>query len=560
MSIITVSNSNALTVAINLAKAGDIIRLSSGDYGDVSISSKNFATGVTITSVDPGHPAILNTLSINASSGINFVGVNVDMTATAKTYDFSPVVKIVSSSNISFKGGVVEASPAVNGVAVNATAGDATGNVLGLPTGQGFNLQKSSNITIENVEITKVARGIAMSDGENITIRHNNIHDIRTSGIVGGDVSHLVIDGNTMSDSNPWHWGSGDHADFIHIWTDPTRQTAASRDIQIINNSIEQGKGTAILGIYLDDNGNKLGFTGVNISNNLVMNGNSQGVRLENVFNSSVTDNTLLQTSGTIKDAPAILLTSTSHNVAVSGNVSAAITVNADSSANVHDNSIVQQNDATVAGYYDSSLLHRLDAMVDTAGVHQAAVDTLAATKLLVSTDAEAVSLKVQMLDTDIGQKIAAKGSLSQVLAGGRGDDTISGMGGNDTLQGGTGNDYLAGNGGNDFLVGGSGNDTFVFDNTYLTTTNNTDTIVDFLSSQGDKIKVHSMDAITSTAKDNDFKFIGAQAFHKVAGELHYVVDGNNAIIQGDVNGDGIADFSIKVLSVTSFNASDFLL
>lgn len=41
------------------------------------------------------------------------------------------------------------------------------------------------------------------------------------------------------------------------------------------------------------------------------------------------------------------------------------------------------------------------------------------------------------------------------------------------------------------------------------------------------------------------FKFIGKQDFHDVKGKLRYIDKGSSCIVQGDVNGDGKADFEI---------------
>ena len=75
---------------------------------------------------------------------------------------------------------------------------------------------------------------------------------------------HLVIDGNHLSDSHPYMWGKVDHADFIHIWTSKD-QDGPTTGVQVTNNTIEQGDGTAILGINLEDSTHKT-FTDVTIS------------------------------------------------------------------------------------------------------------------------------------------------------------------------------------------------------------------------------------------------------------------------------------------------------
>jgi Ca2+-binding RTX toxin-like protein len=124
------------------------------------------------------------------------------------------------------------------------------------------------------------------------------------------------------------------------------------------------------------------------------------------------------------------------------------------------------------------------------------------------------------------------------------------------TLYGTSGNDTLNGNGGRDVLWGNSGGDTFVFD---TTSEANGDTIADFVRGT-DKISLSGMDASTRASGNQAFTFIGAQGFHKVAGELKTYQSSGNTYVAGDVNGDGAADFTIKALGVHTFAATDFVL
>jgi Ca2+-binding RTX toxin-like protein len=83
-------------------------------------------------------------------------------------------------------------------------------------------------------------------------------------------------------------------------------------------------------------------------------------------------------------------------------------------------------------------------------------------------------------------------------IDGGAGDDVLGGGGGDDTLSGGEGSDSLLGGGGDDLLTGGGGDDAFVFNNQEG-------------SSYGD-------DVITDFGQ------------------------GNDTLILGDFNGDGVFD------------------
>ena len=130
---------------------------------------------------------------------------------------------------------------------------------------------------------------------------------------------------------------------------------------------------------------------------------------------------------------------------------------------------------------------------------------------------------------------------------GSNNDDTIIGNGGANRLTGAQGFDDL---------VGGAGADVFAFRSVSHALVNAThaDIIEDFQRAQGDKIDLRLMDADTRT--------LGNQAFHMVtnftrhAAELRF--DGQFAT--GDVNGDGVADFRVLMVGVTSMVATDFLL
>jgi serralysin len=78
------------------------------------------------------------------------------------------------------------------------------------------------------------------------------------------------------------------------------------------------------------------------------------------------------------------------------------------------------------------------------------------------------------------------------------------------------------------------------------------DHILDFTSNV-DKIDLHLIDANTNVSGDQAFTFIGASAFDGHAGELRAVDSGLGYYnVEGDVNGDGIADFTIHVTMGTT--------
>lgn len=750
MTVYSISSAAELQKALSQATGGDTIILKAGDYGDVSISKKMFSGEVTITSADPGNPATFHSISITGSSGLKIDNVDVDFQPNLSTYAWSNAVKIADSSNIAFVNSTVKGGPAINGVAQDAPVGttDPSGNVLGLPTGRGVWVNGSDNVRVENVEISEVAKGLVLGESTNLTIRDNEIHHTRTSSIVGTDISDSVIDGNHLYSSHPNNFGGeGDHADFIHLWTDPTRQDGASKNIQISNNVIEQGDGHAILGIYIDDNGNNLGFQNLRITDNVVLNGNAQGLRLENVDDSVISGNVLLQTSGTYKQAPGILIAEGSEGLTVSNNVTASIQDKSGATDNTFsDNQLAQKWNSTIGGYYTDALINKLSAAdsgissttttiksalsttlidattgskatspsttttVPTAPTTTTPPPTTTPTTPTTTTPTEAVSTPTktpitepvlsapepvvtaprpvtaaEIAGTDGADRLTAANGSAHILKGGAGDDYLTGKGGDDQLFGGVGNDTMTGGDGSNAMCGGAGDDTYYLKSTsdsyfesagegvdtiasyishtlganvenlrmleagatgtgnglanYITAADGgsslngmggadtingkaghdliyggdgddalygqegndsiyggagadtinggagsdwmsggagadqfkygpvdvgqagvRDVIADFNRAEGDKIHLASIDANTLKSSDQAFAFIGNTGFHKVAGELNFSTASGKVIVAGDVNGDGVADFQIEVLGVTSLTSSDFVL
>jgi D-alanyl-D-alanine carboxypeptidase len=152
-------------------------------------------------------------------------------------------------------------------------------------------------------------------------------------------------------------------------------------------------------------------------------------------------------------------------------------------------------------------------------------------------------------------------------LFGGNGNDRLHGGDGNDRLDGGDGRDFLSGGNGRDFLTGGAGRDVFDFDSVWETGKTDTtrDVITDFTHGQ-DVIDLSGIDAHSHRRGNQDFHFIGDAAFSGKSGQLHYYVldeagsASDRTIIEGDINGDGKADFQIEVSGLHHFGCGDFIV
>jgi HEAT repeat protein len=123
-----------------------------------------------------------------------------------------------------------------------------------------------------------------------------------------------------------------------------------------------------------------------------------------------------------------------------------------------------------------------------------------------------------------------------------------------DTLTGGAGSDQLYGNLGADTLRGGAGNDAFEYYSAAESTSTSRDSILDF--TLGDKINVVLIDADSNAGNgDTGFAFIGSAAFSNAAGQLRAVQGASGQwTVEGDTNGDGIADTSFVLVKGLGFD------
>jgi Ca2+-binding RTX toxin-like protein len=160
--------------------------------------------------------------------------------------------------------------------------------------------------------------------------------------------------------------------------------------------------------------------------------------------------------------------------------------------------------------------------------------------------------------ETD-GRFTVLGGAGADLIIGGAGNDYFAGNAGNDTLYGRGGSDTLYGGAGADVLRGGAGQDFFRYQATSDSMSGSVDRITDFTAA--DRIDLSAIDAKTGGANDA-FTFIGASAFHHVAGELRAYQSGADWFVEGDVNGDGVADLLIQVgvADANPLGAANFIL
>jgi Ca2+-binding RTX toxin-like protein len=145
-------------------------------------------------------------------------------------------------------------------------------------------------------------------------------------------------------------------------------------------------------------------------------------------------------------------------------------------------------------------------------------------------------------------------GNDDDTLFGGSDRDELFGQNGNDRLSGDDGNDVLTGGRGRDVQIGGLGADRFDFNAINESVRGSLRDVVFFQRAERDKIDLRDIDAERQLGGNQAFHFIGTARFSGDDGELRF----RNGVLQGDTNGDRIADIEIRVLG--SLTSADIFL
>ena len=144
----------------------------------------------------------------------------------------------------------------------------------------------------------------------------------------------------------------------------------------------------------------------------------------------------------------------------------------------------------------------------------------------------------------------------------------IRGNAGNDLLSGEANNDRLDGGRGKDTMTGGAGADDFDFNSVAEIGKGATRDVIKDFAHLVDDIDLSTIDANGGSAGNAAFKFLALKdaAFTGVAGQLRWLQDNrpgsanDKTIIEGDINGNRIADFQIQLTGLKTLTAGDFFL
>lgn len=606
MTVFTVSNSNDLIAAAQKAVAGDTISLASGTYSGVVLQNIIPTGTITFTSADPMHPAVLTDLNMVGSRNISLSNLTLLTSNDATWYHFI----VNNSSNISmshmmFDGPGMTPLQDTTGLMVRSSSNVSITNSEFKNLVFGVNFLDNTGVTVNDSYFHDLrSDGIRGGGNSQIVYTNNFFTNFHPNSVDHPDAIQLWTTSETTAASDILISGNvmvrgATGSPFQGIFIRDEIGTLHYNNVTVTNN------------ILLGGHYNGMTFDGVNnglVTGNVVVgfpdqpswirtlnDGSALDVHgntasglvtqidetLDNSVVASVTDgglslltqwsashvyvpgglanwSTVVMDTGLTAPASAPAAAPPADQVQVAPSPSVDV-INGTAGADNLFATIGKQSEVfamagndTLHGNGFASLLaggpghdhYFVNSMADQV-VEKAyeGIDTVTSTVDYV------LGANVENLELVDNAHRGTGNELSNTLVGTSGSDILSGMAGNDRLIGGAGSDQL---------WGGSGNDVFVFDNRSVAA-NDKDEIFDFLHGS-DKIDLSAIDAKIATVTDDSFKLIGGSNFHHVAGELQVKLYGDGVIVSGDVNGDGLPDFSILVHGVSKLVASDFSL
>ena len=263
------------------AKAGQVIRMKPGVYSHLVING--FHGDATLTSFDPGQPAVLTDLSINNSSGLTLTGLNLDNSS----YPMNPVAP---TNTLAFQ--------VLNSQKITLSHLDVHGSPTGtLATDEsGVLIRFSKYVTVEYSDFHNLHNGLEQADNKWLIVRANHFHHLRDDGLRGGGSSNVLVEGNHCDSNHPDGPADTDHPDCIQFWTSNTKQSA--HDIVIINNTYDRGDGFPTQGIHIRDEVGSLPFQRVTVKGNIVKGALYNGIEVFGAQDVTISGNQVCQLKG----------------------------------------------------------------------------------------------------------------------------------------------------------------------------------------------------------------------------------------------------------------------
>lgn len=301
----------AIAEAITAATGGTVLLLAAGDYGRLDLNGLVMpADQPLVLRGDAGGGTVITGMMLRDVQNLVLENIRFDYTFTPGDSPRLRVFQVNDSQGITIRNAVFDGDVARGISAVSD----------GFGTAFGLNLRGSSRVTVEHTEIRGFYRGLTVSRCQDITIRGNDVHDIRMDGMNFAQITGGVIEANYIHDFNR-SLASRDHADMIQFWTEDT--TAPSRDIVIRNNVLSSGAGWYTQSIFMRNErvdkgeaGPEMYYQNILITQNVIINAHLHGISIGASNGLTISNNTVIRNARSEGERNNVLLWTPRINVA----------------------------------------------------------------------------------------------------------------------------------------------------------------------------------------------------------------------------------------------------
>lgn len=277
--IYPVEDNASFLVALNTVQAWDSIILDNWNYWDILIYGKVFEEWIKIQSKNTGK-AIIEKLQVTSSSHIHFQGITFSHERRDNEYDWSKIVYLNQSSNISIH----------HSEFVWSDDWVFTNDI------EWFGAKSSHNLHLSNNEFHNLEKGAVFDDTHSVIFASNSLHNIAVDWVAfWNNAVNIDISNNSFTNFRPCDIFDTNtckkHPDFIQMWNN--NWTQANENITISNNSLIRWEGWVTQWILIQANNATHQNKNFTISDNTINTSHIHGISVIDWDNITVKDNTV---------------------------------------------------------------------------------------------------------------------------------------------------------------------------------------------------------------------------------------------------------------------------
>jgi hypothetical protein len=269
---------------LTAAHDGDTVKLTGAYTGD-NLKGLSFAKGITVTSADPAHPAVIRDLSLTKSAGITFTGLAFTRalysgpadpagTQLGRLAELSLAWQVSGSDRIAF---------------VNKTFTSDPGGTLATEA-SGLLITSSTHVTATGNDFSHLHNAFGHWQDDFVVISGNRCHNNRDDCFRGGS-SDLTIHANHCWSNHPdGATVDVDHPDCVQLWT--TGYAAGFHDVSVTGNRYDRGTGSPTQTVFVTATGGR--WTRMTVSGNMSVGADPNGIAVNGVDGLTFTGNTVV--------------------------------------------------------------------------------------------------------------------------------------------------------------------------------------------------------------------------------------------------------------------------